>query len=455
MAELKEKKESFLSKWAVPEYLAPEGSVLYWQELIFFWILFTWISILSIVLIPSLIHNIQIENYGGAIFRILSQIGILSLLIGRRYIRYSVRKTILSGIFLLGFIITMFIHKQIVTGIGALYMFSITASILFDKSGKYFVGILNLISCAVFGWLIYNGYYEQQFLHPLTIENSIRISFGTFVGTMIVSLPAAILIHSLFFFSRKQRKLTDLLSQETMLLLDAQEKLKTVNKELEDFAMAASHDIREPLRMVTSYSQLTQKKLQNDLDEKTKQYLDFAVNGATRLQKVIDDMLDYARLGANIEEAEDIEISRLLNEVAENLHILIKENGASVKFDSVPVIRGNRSYIFRLFQNLIENAIKFRKDESPQIQIKADKKEGEYIFSVKDNGIGIKKDDYNLLFKAFKKIHNREKYQGTGIGLSQCKKIVEMHGGRIWVESNLGEGATFYFTLPGLGVKAP
>jgi len=268
-------------------------------------------------------------------------------------------------------------------------------------------------------------------------------------------LPAAILIHSLFFFSRKQRKLTDLLSQETMLLLDAQEKLKTVNKELEDFAMAASHDIREPLRMVTSYSQLTQKKLQNDLDEKTKQYLDFAVNGATRLQKVIDDMLDYARLGANIEEAEDIEISRLLNEVAENLHILIKENGASVKFDSVPVIRGNRSYIFRLFQNLIENAIKFRKDESPQIQIKADKKEGEYIFSVKDNGIGIKKDDYNLLFKAFKKIHNREKYQGTGIGLSQCKKIVEMHGGRIWVESNLGEGATFYFTLPGLGVKAP
>jgi len=200
MGELKEKKESFLSKWAVPEYLAPKGSVLYWQELIFFWILFILALIILIPFIPSVIHNIKIEDYKGAFFRIISFSVIYGLLFGRRYIRYSVRSGIISAIFFLSFCVFMFLQKQVIAGISALFMFSVACSILFDKKGRYFVVILNFISCSIFGWLIYSGYFGEHWFYPLTIENSIRIAFGTYVGTMIASLPAAILIHSLFFF---------------------------------------------------------------------------------------------------------------------------------------------------------------------------------------------------------------------------------------------------------------
>jgi len=243
------------------------------------------------------------------------------------------------------------------------------------------------------------------------------------------------------------RDITERKKAEEILKLKLEE-LASSNAELEQFAYVSSHDLQEPLRMVTSYLQLLQRRYQGNLDDKADKYIHFAVEGAYRMQNLINDLLEISQVTTRSREPEPTNCEFVLNQISSNLEIHIKENKATVSYDPLPEVIADSTQLVQVFQNLIINGIKFHSKEAPKIHISAEKKESEWLFSVQDNGIGIDPQYSGKIFEVFKRLHKKEEYPGTGIGLAICKKIVERHGGHIWVESELGKGSTFYFTLP-------
>jgi len=223
------------------------------------------------------------------------------------------------------------------------------------------------------------------------------------------------------------------------------------NAELEQFGYVVSHDLQEPLRMVSSYLQLIARRYQDRLDGEANEFIAFAVDGATRMKKMITDLLAYSRVGKQKEGIAPIACETALNEARANLEAPITESSAEVSHDPLPTVVGNAHLLVHLFQNLIGNAIKFHGKEPPRIHVSATPDEQGWLFSVRDNGIGLKQEDADRIFLVFQRLHTRDEYPGTGIGLAICKKIVENHGGRIWVESEPGKGAAFHFTLPACG----
>ena len=225
------------------------------------------------------------------------------------------------------------------------------------------------------------------------------------------------------------------------------DELAASNIELERFAYIASHDMQEPLRMITSFLQLFKKKYEAQIDETAEQYIHFAVDGANRMKKLIMDLLEYSRVGSNKENFEVIDTNGLLNEIVNVFSNRIDEMKAIVTIDELPDVKANKTQLFQLFQNLIGNALKYHSGESPQIYIKGKEEEGYFLFSVMDNGIGMKPVFFEKIFILFQRLHHKNEYSGTGIGLTICKKIVDRHNGKIWVESEPGKGSCFYFTI--------
>jgi PAS domain S-box-containing protein len=223
--------------------------------------------------------------------------------------------------------------------------------------------------------------------------------------------------------------------------------LATVNAELQQFAYVASHDLQEPLRMIASYLQLIEKRYKDKLDQDANDFIAFAVDGATRLQSMIISLLEYSRIETRGANLKTVSCQSALKQALNNLSYSIEENEAIITHDYLPTIMGDGLQLIQLFQNLIGNAIKFRGKEIPQIHITATSQIGEWLFKVRDNGVGIDPQYFDRIFNIFQRLHGRE-YPGTGIGLALCKRIIERHEGRIWVESELGKGATFCFTLP-------
>lgn len=223
--------------------------------------------------------------------------------------------------------------------------------------------------------------------------------------------------------------------------------LKISNGELERFAYVASHDLQEPLRMVSSFLALLQKKLNGELDETSKKYIHFAVDGAERMKGLIQDLLQYSRLGSTGEVFSAVNLQDELTNILRVYDSTIKKTGAAIKAAQLPVVNGNKTQLNQLFQNLLGNALKYRSSEKPVVEIGCKEQAGQWLFYVKDNGIGIDPKFFDKIFIIFQRLHNKNEYSGTGIGLAICKKIVERHGGKIWVESNPNQGSIFYFTL--------
>lgn len=253
----------------------------------------------------------------------------------------------------------------------------------------------------------------------------------------------------LFFLRKKEQLQAEQLAKFNEELIKTNEKLERSNKDLEQFAYVASHDLQEPLRMVTMFTQLLDKKYGNKLDKDAHEYIQFAVNGAKKMQMLINDLLSYSRISSQEKNFKVSETAIILKEAIHNLQPLINENNAVITYDEqLPVIFCEETQIIRLFQNLISNAIKFRKQtEIPRVHIGCVQNDGTFMFSVKDNGIGISSEYFERIFVIFQRIEVQTKYPGTGIGLSICKKIVEWHHGKIWLESKESEGTTFYFTI--------
>jgi PAS domain S-box-containing protein len=220
------------------------------------------------------------------------------------------------------------------------------------------------------------------------------------------------------------------------------------NAELAQFAAIASHDLQEPLRMVVSATQLLVRDYKEKLDPEIGEWLTFALEGAKRMQLLINALLDYSRLNLRDQPSEPVDCQTVCQLALANLKVPIQESGAIVTVDALPHVQGNEAQLLRLFQNLLANAVKFRGPDQPRINVSASRQDNEWHFAVRDNGIGIDPRHFKRLFVLFQRLHAASEYPGTGLGLAICKKIVEQHGGRIWVESAPGHGATFYFTLP-------
>jgi PAS domain S-box-containing protein len=275
---------------------------------------------------------------------------------------------------------------------------------------------------------------------PQLMENEFTFPDGSkeWYELSIQPVPEGIFILSMDITERKRA--------EVKLKLYAED-LKNSNTELERFAYVASHDLQEPLRMVSSFLHLLERKLEGRLDEDGKQYIDFAIDGSERMKNLIQDLLQYSRVGTSKESMTEVDCNIVMNTVRSVLALSIEETKGSLQVHPLPVVRAVQPQIQQLFQNLVSNALKYHGNEPPLVEIGAVAKGNMWEFYVKDNGIGIDPKFFDKIFIIFQRLHSKTAYSGTGIGLSICKKIVEKHGGRIWVQSEPGQGSTFYFTI--------
>jgi light-regulated signal transduction histidine kinase (bacteriophytochrome) len=276
---------------------------------------------------------------------------------------------------------------------------------------------------------------------PYRLEGSVRIVLWNSATLFATdgTTPVATIAQGQDITERKRAE-----DQMTQALVN----LDRSNRDLEQFAYVASHDLQEPLRMVASFTQLLAQRYEGQLDEKAQTYIHYAVDGATRMQRLINDLLTYSRVSTQGRSFEPTDSHSVLGEALLNLSAAMEESRAIVTNDDLPTVHADATQLLQVFQNLIANAIKFRGKDTPHVHVSAREEGGEWLFSVKDNGIGIDAQYSDRLFVIFQRLHTRQEYPGTGIGLALCKRIVERHGGRIWFESEPGKGSTFYFALP-------
>jgi light-regulated signal transduction histidine kinase (bacteriophytochrome) len=276
--------------------------------------------------------------------------------------------------------------------------------------------------------IIFHVIPEGEFLNLETINNFIR-AFSLIIIGIIVSY------------------LSELISKREVEFKEIMENLRRSNQDLQEFAYVASHDLQEPLRAIVSFSQLLEEEYYDKLDKEGREYIEFITEGAIKMNTLIKDLLSYSRITQRSEPLQKVDLQKTLDEAIYNLHESIKETGAVITHDEMPIIKGDKTQFIQLFQNLISNAIKFRSKKTPIIHIGVEKTNNKWLFSVKDNGIGIDSKYFGKLFNIFYRLHTKEEYTGTGIGLPICKKIVERYGGKIWVDSEPGKGSIFYFTI--------
>ncbi len=272
-------------------------------------------------------------------------------------------------------------------------------------------------------------------------------NWASAMGSLLVIMIGGVVGHLRDLFGKLSNELAERKRAEGELQKVMKE-LERSNTEFEQFAYVASHDLREPLRMVSSFMELLEKRAGNHLDADSKEYIHYAIDGAKRMQNLIDALLIYSRVGTQGRSFAPTDCDEVLSQTLENLQLKVNESGAEIVADPLPVVMADDVQLLQLFQNLISNAIKFQNDSQPKIRVGVKEERHLYEFSIMDNGIGIDPQNADRIFEMSQRLHPQDEYPGAGIGLATCKKIVERHGGRIWVDSELGKGSTFFFTLP-------
>jgi PAS domain S-box-containing protein len=290
------------------------------------------------------------------------------------------------------------------------------------------------------------GIYWAIFENGLKAKSKGEINIKSVDG---VVLPVHISINTLNDLNGVYIVVTDLSEQKHREELnESLIKLERSNAELQQFAYVASHDLREPLRMITSFLQLLEQRYKDQLDDDANEFIGFAVDGAKRLDDMITDLLEYSKVTNKTLEFKQVNVDHVLEETLASLKMQIDETHAIIKHDPLPNIYADEKLLIQLFQNLITNAIKYHGEKTPKIHISVQKDENQYQFAVKDNGIGMSPEYLKQIFTIFKRLHTNEEYEGTGIGLAIAEKIIQQFKGSIWVESEPGKGSTFYFTIP-------
>ncbi len=273
-------------------------------------------------------------------------------------------------------------------------------------------------------------------------ERAIALALGSVAGLGIGILEAQALTREQEGIQRNKE-----LHRTQEQLEDANRRLKTSNERLDHFASAASHDLQEPLRMISRYLQLLENRYADDLDDDAEEFIEFAVDGADRMQVMVNDLLEYSRIETRGNQFEPVDLEDALDDALTNLRVRIEETNAEITREPLPRIRGDASQLRQLFQNLLSNAIEYSGDAPPRIHVSAEEAGSERVISVRDEGIGIDPDNQQRIFEIFQRLHAVDEHAGSGIGLALCQRIVERHSGEIWVESAPREGSTFSFTI--------
>ncbi len=288
--------------------------------------------------------------------------------------------------------------------------------------------------------LLAAGRWKGELVHQTADGREVVVASEWLLGRDAAGRPTTILEANTDITERKRTE--DALRRMA-------EQLDRSNKDLEQFAYVASHDLQEPLRMVTGFLQLLSDRYRGQLDEKADQFIAYAVEGAERMSTLIHDLLTYSRVNTRGGQFQPTDAQTAFDLALKNLHVAIEQSGAAITHDPLPTVRADQSQLVQLFQNLVGNAIKYRTPARPvQVHVSARRQDGHWLFGVADNGIGFDQQYEDKLFLIFQRLHSRSKYPGTGIGLAICKRIVERHGGRIWARSEPDNGATFFFTMP-------
>lgn len=286
------------------------------------------------------------------------------------------------------------------------------------------------------------------------IHSSASFRAATASAQPMTILLAGLGIDGLLFYvflalSRTNRRAIEFVDDATRDLREYTRRLERSNADLEQFAYVASHDLQEPLRMVGNFTQLLQQRYRGQLDSKADQYIDFAVSGVTRMQRLLNDLLDFSRIDSGNTDFAPVDTAAAVAGVVHDLDAMIEESRARIDIGPLPIVPGEAAQLSRVFQNLIANALKFRApDRDPVVRVEAERVDRNWRFTVQDNGIGIEPEYFDRIFVMFKRLHGQSEYPGTGVGLAICAKIVLRHGGELWVESEFGKGSRFIFTLP-------
>ena len=422
--------------------------VNYWRNNLFAWTVIYLLPFCLIALLPGIYFSFLTGRY------VLGLVDILTA----------------ASILLVAFIPGISLRVRKIIFVSLLTVLSCTLLIYLGLSGP---GLLYLLATCIFSLLIFtttNIYWPAWivtficffftldiFLHLTPWQKHAKDAVGEWVAVssnlVFLSFLLTALIPRLFKSLQetldKEKQLKEALRKQQDSLQQALNLVQQKNNELEQFAYVASHDLQEPVRMVTSFMGMLKNKYGDQLDERAHTYINFAVDGGKRMQKMISDLLELSRTGRKDGMKELINVGDVLTEVQQNIFKLIDENNAQIIVETLlPVLPLYRGDMSRLFQNLLSNAIKFRKKETdPVIRVSFLEQEGMWLISVEDNGIGIEKDKSEKIFEIFSRLHAQDIYPGSGIGLAVCKKVVEQHGGNIRVDSQEGTGSTFYFTI--------
>lgn len=426
---------------------AGQSGLLYWQNRLFGFILISFLPISLLAVIPGVIMSVISKAYFLAAFD-FSVVFILGFIAFSRKLNIAIRKTMfISLIYVCAIILLYFLGSY---GPGLLYLMSVTifAIIIFKRGIAYLTVGINTLVCVLFGFGIHFQKINSVILTQHSIGAWIAISSNLLLLSIIITALLPTIFKGLQDTINEKEKLRMQLFLEQRSLEKSLHTVNIQNKELQEFAYMTSHDLQEPLRVITTLLVQLEKRSSGLLDEKALQYLQLARDGSERMKKIIEELLAYSLAEKKTYKIEPVDTNLIVeNYLTQNqTHISVKN--ASVFWKDLPVIEADKLAIQRLFQNLLSNALKYQvPGNKPVVKISFQKTKKYWEFAFSDNGIGIKQEDFEKIFIVFKRLHDKSVYPGTGIGLAICKKIVDNHKGRIWVESEQSKGSTFFFTI--------
>ncbi len=401
------------------------------------------------------ISNAQYPGVGGPAIPIGIAVGILLLFVFKRYGNFMVSGNLMAMILFLVFLDAVFSSGGLYSDNLLWMMASPLIALLFAdaRSGIVWLGVLICVTTYLYVIDFQSpGFYKSQTenLDGLYYLITYCGLFIMLIGIVLIfATGQSMIIRALDEKQKELIKQKAELSRQTQALLEAEEKLTAINKELEQFAYSASHDLKEPLRMIGSYVTLIKRRLGPDIDANTQEYMGFITGGVSRMEKMLNDLLQYSRLGRSSEQLKDYDLNDTLQVVMQNLMTSMERTDTAIYANNLPILRSSSVEMVQLFQNLISNSIKFRKPNSaPVIGITYHDENDHHRFMFMDNGIGIPEKSRQSVFNIFERLHSIQDYEGSGIGLATCKKIVNNLGGTIWVEPEKEDGTTFIFTIP-------
>lgn len=421
-----------------------EPNLPYWRNIFFAYIIALLVPLSLIPLIPGLYLAYISELYGIFVVDIIVVISIVAIAFVPQ-LSINTRKILFS--FCIYLLAIALLYYMGTFGPGLSFLLGATFMIVMIAEQKYAIGsvVVNILICFTYSGMIYYGYtFPIEGEQPYGGHDAMAW-FGVSLNIIILSALAAFIVPKLFNGLQSIIDSKNILEKRLKHSLDL---VESKNNELEEFAYTASHDLKEPLRMIRSFMGLLKKNYSEKLDERANRFIDFAVDGSDKMAKLIDDLLSYSRVGRIHTEIFDVDMNMVVNEITKSLNVELESRNGTIKYENLPTIRAVPVTMKLLLQNLISNGLKYQKEDSnPDIKVESNESENYYHFSVIDNGIGIEEEYYDKIFLLFNRLHGNETYQGSGLGLALCKRIVEQHGGTIGVNSTPGIGSEFFFTI--------